>query len=958
MVAFKRHLGKLRSALIAALFCTAVYEYGWPAPSLTYEGAVLLHLVSGILLMLLLLSVLPQLFRNRSNVSRLGWALLLAGGAYGGALIYTGDSVNHMGIFYTHIALCATAVALLLGDWLGRRGWLTGTRGRTALRFGVIVLVMAGISYGSWWERYIPWEESARIQNPKIAPASMNQEGGGAKGMFFPSSATIENTKEIPESFFLQSKNCEQCHARTYHEWFQSAHHFSSFNNQWYRAAVLYMQSRVGIKPSKWCAGCHDEALLFSGVFAKRPAKDLLHTKAANAGIGCLVCHSIVKVPSTMGQGGYVLHYPALSRLAASTNPVIHDLANFLIILNPEPHKRTFMRPFMHNRKEVAEFCSVCHKVHLDYPVNHYRWVRGFDDYDHWQTSGVSGHSARSFYYPKHPFVCTDCHMPLVHSHEYGNIDGIIHSHRFPAANTALPYDNKFKKQLKDVVDFLKDNKVSITIFAMAPQAKPLTLKPHAGPLGQRSIASMFPAGPGVAFHAPKAGATIAPSFAQLTAPLDRVTGEVKPGETVRVDVVVRTIGVGHFFPGGTVDSNSVWIELKAVDAKGHSLFWSGAPQDGGDGPVDPSAEFYRALLTDAHGNPIDKRNSYMERAVIYSHLIPPGAADTVHYLLHIPKNVVGPIHLTAKLNYRKFDWWFTQFAFAGTPAPHQKPKATYNKNYDDTQYVFTGSTKGDAGKRKGIPDPPIVVLSHDAVKLRVVPADGPPPRAKIVLNRKDWQHWNDYGIGLLLQGDLKAAYEAFAEVAKVAPDRPDGWNNMGRAELQEGNLGLATRMFKQAMEVDPPLASAHYFMAQILRDEGKYKEAIPYYEEALRLYPVDIVVRNQFGRNYFLQRNYRKAIVQFRKALAINPEDLSANYNLMLSYTGLGNRKLAHDFEVRYLRFKADNAEPARVGLYIREHPNANNERQPVHEHVSVPLKYINKGGDYDPPFPKNIFH
>ena len=43
------------------------------------------------------------------------------------------------------------------------------------------------------------------------------------------------------------------------------------------------------------------------------------------------------------------------------------------------------MKPFMRNS---AEFCSACHKVHLDVPVNNYRWIRGFNDYDNWQASG------------------------------------------------------------------------------------------------------------------------------------------------------------------------------------------------------------------------------------------------------------------------------------------------------------------------------------------------------------------------------------------------------------------------------------------------------------------------------------------------------------------------------------------------------------------------------------------
>ena len=49
---------------------------------------------------------------------------------------------------------------------------------------------------------------------------------------------------------------------------------------------------------------------------------------------------------------------------------------------------------------------------------------------------------------------------------------------------------------------------------------------------------------------------------------------------------------------------------------------------------------------------------------------IPPGAADVAHYRIKIPKDAKGPITLTAKLNHRKFLWYFTQFAYAGKPKP------------------------------------------------------------------------------------------------------------------------------------------------------------------------------------------------------------------------------------------------------------------------------------------------
>jgi len=63
-------------------------------------------------------------------------------------------------------------------------------------------------------------------------------------------------------------------------------------------------------------------------------------------------------------------------------------------------------------------------------------------------------------------------------------------------------------------------------------------------------------------------------------------------------------------------------------------------------------AHFYRSLQIDGHGNPINKRNAWATRSVVYVHLIPPGAADTAHFRLHIPVNAGDEITLHAKLNY------------------------------------------------------------------------------------------------------------------------------------------------------------------------------------------------------------------------------------------------------------------------------------------------------------------
>jgi tetratricopeptide (TPR) repeat protein len=88
-----------------------------------------------------------------------------------------------------------------------------------------------------------------------------------------------------------------------------------------------------------------------------------------------------------------------------------------------------------------------------------------------------------------------------------------------------------------------------------------------------------------------------------------------------------------------------------------------------------------------------------------------------------------------------------------------------------------------------------------------------------------------------------------------------------------------------------------------------------------------------------FLERRYPEAVKLLQSVLEIDPEDLQAHYNLMLCYNGMGDEKLAKEHQERYLRFKADEASQVITGPYRQLHPEDNNERQSVHEHVSIAL-------------------
>jgi tetratricopeptide (TPR) repeat protein len=217
---------------------------------------------------------------------------------------------------------------------------------------------------------------------------------------------------------------------------------------------------------------------------------------------------------------------------------------------------------------------------------------------------------------------------------------------------------------------------------------------------------------------------------------------------------------------------------------------------------------------------------------------------------------------------------------------------------------------------------------------LKVVARNATLPEDTPFLDASVRERWNDYGIGLLLQGDIKAAEAAFLKVTAMDPGYADGWVNVARARITEGNLDGAEQMLQKALGRDPNLAKTHFFLGTVKKGLGRYDEALEHLQRASALYPRDRVVLNQIGRTLFLKRRYQEAIDAFRRVLDVDPEDLQAHYNMMLCWQGLGNAEMARKEQALYERFKADEASQFITGPYRQLHPHDNNERQAIHEH------------------------
>jgi tetratricopeptide (TPR) repeat protein len=717
---------------------------------------------------------------------------------------------------------------------------------------------------------------------------------GPKEGMkyFEPSLARTATGNFIPARTMMMDAYCLKCHKDAYNDWFHSAHHFSSFNNQPYLFSVretrkVALERDGNVKAARWCAGCHDVVPFFSGAFDD-PKFDDVHHPTSQAGITCTACHAITHINSTRGNADYTIEEPIHYPFAFSTNSLLQFINQQLVKAKPEFHKKTFLKPL---HKE-AEFCSTCHKVSVPYELNKYKeFLRGQNHYDTYLLSGVSGHNARSFYYPPTAQLnCAGCHMPLKGSDDFGakffnptNNVLSIHNHLFPAANTGIPYLRRDQETVKIQEEFLKGS-VRVDLFGL------------------------------------KEGGVI---DSPLIGPLRPKVPALKPGHKYLIETVIRTMRLGHPFTQGTVDSNEVWVDGKAT-ADGKV-----AGRTGGLGPfnsVDPWSHFLNVYMLDRNGNRIDRRNPQDIFTPLYNHQIPPGAAQIVHYEFTVPENARDSFEVEVKLQYRKFDTTYMQYVFG--------------KSYTN--------------------DLPITTIASDKL---IFPIEGaksasPNENSKIDL----WQRWNDYGIGLLLEGDhgsekgeLIQAAQAFGEVEKLG--RADGPLNLARVYFKEGRLEDAVAALQRAAKANPPaprwtvawldglVNKQNGFLDQAIQDfRSILEDRYPELDKRSFDFSKDYEVINELGQTLFerakqernnpaRQREFlNQAIERYKKTLELDSENVAAHYNLALLYGQIGETKLAEEHRKLHERYRVDdNARDRAIAIERRRNPAADHAAQAI---------------------------
>lgn len=734
-------------------------------------------------------------------------------------------------------------------------------------------------------------------------PRQWNEVGNPAGAeYFFPSNARTVSGDFIPEHILQNDQYCRKCHEDVHESWMASAHHLSSFNNEVYLAAVretrrFAMERDGDVAAARFCAGCHDLVPFFSGQF-NDPDYDMDADPTAHAGITCTACHAISAINSNRGNADYTIDTPIHYPFTFSENKVLSWVGEQLVKAKPAFHKKTFLKPL----HQTTEFCGTCHKVNLPEELNHYKWLRGQNHQDSFLLSGVSGHGISSFYYPpKAEESCNRCHMPLIESDDFSarvrDDSGVPKTldHLFPSANTGAPViaaaDGLITREQADAAvaahRAFNEGVMRVDIFGIREEG------------------------------------TI---DGELVAPLRPEVPTLEPGRTYLLEVVVRTVKMGHHFTQGTADSNQVWLDVVA-EAGGDEIGRSGAIEES-TGVVDPWSHFLNMFVLDRDGNRIAERNAEDIFTALYNHQLPPGAADTVHYRLTVPEDAKGPVTVKVDLRYRKFDTHLMRYTFG------------------DPEYVN---------------DLPIMDMAVDTITFPVAGgealADGTNPAPDIPL----WQRWNDFGIGLLRKeggAQLRQAEEAFKRVEELG--RPDGPLNLARVYLAEGRVTEeAPAALRRARDFEPPANewSVLWFTGLLNKQNGNFDEAIANFEQIVEGgfaqakgrgfdFSKDWRVLIELGQAWYerarqergesrrasREEMLRTAARWYEDALLLDSEDAAAHYGLQLVYSDLGDEAKASEHAALHAKYKVDdNAADVAIAAARKKYPAANVASEPV---------------------------
>jgi Tfp pilus assembly protein PilF len=620
-----------------------------------------------------------------------------------------------------------------------------------------------------------------------------------------PGNAAVDGNDFIPATAFPTAEYCGRCHAEAYSQWRQALHS-NSFRTPFYRTSVNILLRTKGIEFTRHCDSCHNPVAVLAGGLTQNSQVDRGFDED---GLTCTTCHSIQKLQSTNGNGGFVFGVPSV--LVDEDGKRIPGIVpDEEIRQHPDRHSRAVMQSFY----RTPEFCASCHKANLPNPLNDYKFIRAFTVYDEWQNSKFSNRNPLTFYTTSFT-TCQDCHMqrsPITLKDD-GAKHGTLVSHRWPAGNTAVPFYYGFDPQLQKTVEFLKSGiYLNVDLFAMKKN-------------GEEG----------------------------MIAPLGSTPFKLAPDDTVQMMVVVQNKNIGHSLVPEVRDLYEPWVEVQVTDAAGAEIYHSGFLKP--DGSLEPGAHSFTNRPVNTDGVFVDNHKVWTIQSVAYDNTIQSGRSALIRYQFHIPAEAKGPLTVTARVNYRHLRQSYLNNIFgADHPAYPVVELASRTRilNFGDNPAAPDKQDNPDWMRWNNLGIGFLDQLQYaDAMqafeqvpKLRPDYADG---YTNIALTYIEWEKYSSARPSLekaleVSPNNARALYylalverreghfdEELADLQRVVEQYPqarDPRRELGIAYYQRHSYDEARQQFEALQAIDPDDLAAHYNLAVLYRRMGLKEKA------------------------------------------------------------------------------------------------------------------------------------
>ena len=628
----------------------------------------------------------------------------------------------------------------------------------------------------------------------------------GAGVISAPGNAAVQGNDFLQPEAFLPATYCKPCHEEAYSQWRQALHS-NSFRTPFYRTSVNILPRTKGIEFTRHCDSCHNPVGVLTGALTADSKVDRAFDED---GLTCTTCHSIQKILSTNGNGGFVMGVPSVM-VDEDGNRIPGEVPDAEILQHPDRHSRAVMQSFY----RTPEFCASCHKANLPNPLNDYKFIRAFTVYDEWQSSKFSNRNPLTFYNAGFT-TCQDCHMPRADAKlkEDGAKHGTFVSHRWPAGNTAVPFYYGFDEQLKKTIEFLQSGMyLNVDLFGIEER-------------GREGV----------------------------VAPLGSTPFDLKAGDIVQMMVVIQNKNIGHSLVPEVRDLYEPWVEFEVRDSAGREIYHSGFLE--ADGSLDPRAHSFTNRPVNEGGNFVDNHKVWTIHSVAYDNTIQSGRSALVRYEFRIPPDAKGPLTATARVNYRHLRQSYLNNIFGPDhPAYPVVELASRTRVLNLGHNPATGTDPNDNPDWMRWNNLGIAYLDQlqysdamhcfeQVVKLRPDYADG---YTNLGLTYIEWEKYAEarpslekalnlstnnaralYYLALVerREGHYDAEVADLQRVVEQFPQSRDGRRELGIAYYQRHSYEEAKEQFEALQAIDPDDLAAHYNLAVIYRRMGMKEKA------------------------------------------------------------------------------------------------------------------------------------